>query len=197
MPLTLVQLSSGFPGWNVGMEHLFNDSERLGKEHKCSRNGSNINFCLLVSICCSSGNDAWAGLCLLDTGVMVPDEFVWCCSPPCAEVFHCSLCRTAERDLNKAQATPSAAWSSSAQMSCARDGRNPHSGGVNPCGSRTNSTGCWRVAVLELGKCHSPGRHRGDSTGLELGQAAGDTASSNISSAAASSSWCSLEKNRG
>lgn len=48
MPLmALVQLRSGFPGRNGGMEHLFNEYERLGGEYSCSRNGSNINFYLL------------------------------------------------------------------------------------------------------------------------------------------------------
>lgn len=32
MPLTApVQLSSDFPRWNCGMEHLLNESERLGE----------------------------------------------------------------------------------------------------------------------------------------------------------------------
>lgn len=198
MPLTLVQLSSGFPGWNVGMEHLFNDSERLGKEHKCSRNGSNINFCLLVSICCSSGNDAWAGLCLLDTDRC--DGAWWICLVLLPTVYRGVSLQPVQNSWEGPEQGTGHSICSLIQL-CSNElcqgWQKPHSGGVNPCGSRTNSTGCWRVAVLELGKCHSPGRHRGDSTGLELGQAAGDTASSNISSAAASSSWCSLEKNRG
>lgn len=130
MPLTLVQLSSGFPGWNVGVEHLFNDSERVGREYKC-RNGSNINFCLLVSICCSSGNDVWAGLC------------PWTQTGVCSGVSLQPVQNSREGPQQGTGHPICSLIPALHEGAAARDGRKPpHSGGVNPCGSRTNSTGC-------------------------------------------------------
>lgn len=146
MPLmALVQLSSGFPGWNGGVEHVFNESEGLRGEYNCSRNGRNINFYLLgLSVFAASvemvfglGSVSlpWAGLMLAGVCLGCAPLCVWLC-------FTFSLCQSRWEGPQRGTGHPlHRLISARHKLVAARDGINPpDSEGVNPCGSRRNST---------------------------------------------------------